>query len=313
MSRRIAFISFTQHISDAFLNGIAEACLHKGHSVKKFFHHGQAATDNDCVTPWGNFYLKDIEAFNPDRLIIFNGYAKETSGVTSYLCRRYKTFFVERGWLPQKGNIYIDEVGLGGRSSISKTNLSNLSVDVKIAENAVDDLRQKLYSEKFINSYGDYILVPLQLDHDTSIVLDSPYFKSMESLLQFIAYNFRNEKVIVTPHPLCPDVTVPGGFLKIPHIPTIQLAQTAKAIIGINSTVMIESLIHHKPVAMLGRSVVSGSDVTYAPELSLGFPRNILDRYSPDPDRINRVLFSLLNKQFPVKEVPDHVVKQIEV
>jgi hypothetical protein len=76
---------------------------------------------------------------------------------------------------------------------------------------------------------------------------------------------------------------------------------------------MIEALIHYKPVGMLGRNVITASNVAYSPELTLNFPRNLLDRHKPNPEAINNTLFNLLSTQFDCKNPPLNVIKQFEL
>lgn len=297
--RRVLLLSYTKEINDKYLTGISEALLRNGHTVRRMFHCGGKTVDDEICQQWGNFDFSEIEAFNPERIVIFNGYAKETSGATNWLKVRYKMFFVERAWFPQEDNIYMDSIGLGGRSSLAKSDLTRSAASSKRVENTVNDLREKFYGP---TGNGDYILLPFQLEQDTSVVLDSPFFKTMESLNNFVSRAFFDYEVHVTKHPLH------GGLGN-----TASLARNAKAIIGINSTSMIEALVHHKPMGFLGNSIINASNIVCGPDFTLQFPRNILDRFKPDPLKMDYVIYNLLNKQFNQHEVPDNIIKQIEV
>ena len=314
--RRVVLLSFTKHINDFFMGGLATALKNAGNDVLPVYQideSGVGGGGERCN--WCSFDFRAIDAFKPDRLIIFNGMAKESSGATHYLKAKYKTFFVERGWLPQAHSIYIDQQGLGGRSSLATADLSDTKLLSKRVEVAVNTLRDSCYDTKGHPELGEYILVPMQLEHDTSIVLDSPYFKTMASLLAFVRKSFPTEKVIVTMHPKAPvPVALPSGFVNIPGLKTMDLAKTARAIIGINSTSMLESLLFRKPVGFLGKSVISGTSmVAYGPELTLQFPRNLLDRFKPDIQRVDAAIYTLMNKQFNRINVPENIVKQVEV
>jgi hypothetical protein len=313
MRRRILILTYTQHIFDLFLSGLKMALLAEGHTVINVFHCGEPRHDTEFKNEWCFFDMHTIESFKPDRIIIFNGFAQESFGATSYLKDKYKCLFVERGWLPQAGSIYMDPRGLGGRSSLAHMNLSDAKTLPRRVEQTINDLRDNFYNTEGHPELGEYILVPLQLEKDTSIILDSPYFKTMASLLFFVKKSFPGHKVIVTPHPLNRDIEVPDGFILEHEKKTKDLAKTAKAIIGINSTSMIEALIHYKPVGFLGRSVITASNAAYSPELTLNFPRNLLDRHKPNINVINGTLFNLLSTQFDCKNPPLNVIKQFEL
>jgi hypothetical protein len=286
-----------------FFKGLFEA-LKRNHEVIRMFHAPEPLLDGDVQCAWGDFELDKIEAFNPDRIIVFNGFAKETSAATHYLKKKYKLIFAERGWFPQEGNLYLDPYGLGARSMLACT---NLSTDTGDHSREIDTLRDKFYNYKEI--HDDYLLLPLQLENDTSIIYDSQYFKTMDSLMRFVALKFKGEKVIVTKHPLIPTPVVPEG-LTLANRPTAELAKSAKAVIGINSTSIIESLVHYKPIVMFGWSVISGSGIIHRPAESLANPTNIA---RPNIDRINNVISKLLKRQFNQNEVPEHIIESILV
>lgn len=312
MKRRIILLSYTQDINNFFMCGLYKKLKEEGHNVVKVFQLGGEPGEDEFCLQWLFFDFSFIEKFKPERIIIFNGFAKESFAATSYLKTQYKTFFCERGWLPQADNIYIDQIGLGARSSIALRDLSFSRVNSRQVENAVNELRESFYQGPDLSHLGDFILVPLQLDHDTSIVLDSPYFKTMTSLMFFVSKIFQGQKIAVTPHPKNKEVPIAPGLTVVDEFKTIDLARYAKAVIGINSTTLIESLVHYKPVAMLGRNVITPSNVTMSPESALGFAKNILT-YQPRPEKINNVLFNLMQIQFNRFLPSDLIIKHIIV
>jgi hypothetical protein len=314
MKKRIVLLAYTQSIHDGFLSGLKRELIRAGHDVRSVFTYGKPRNDSEVVTNYADFDLFAIESFKPDCLIVFNGYAKETTAVVGFLRGRYKTFFVERGWLPQRGTVYIDALGLGGRSSISCTDLSIPTAPMSVIKETIGALRETTYKTSGHPDLGDYILVPLQLDHDTSIVLDSPYFKSMHSLVAFLSRKFFNQKVVVRPHPLCMDIRLPSSVIVERERRTIDLAKTAKAIIGINSTVLIESLIHHKPVCFMGRGVLSSTrGIAYQDHTALQSAELAISGKEPDADAIDTALYNLLQIQFHASSPPERVIKQIEL
>lgn len=313
MKRKIVLLGYTQDLINVFMCGLYKELKEAGHDVVKVYHTGGEPGVDEASLEWVFFDFSFIEKFKPDRIVIFNGFAKESMGAISYLRSRYKTFFCERGWLPQIDNIYIDAMGLGARSSLALTDLSYTKATPRKVQSTIEELYETHYKTDGHPELGEYILLPLQLDHDTSITLDSPYFKTMSSLMFFIKKTFPNERIIVTPHPRNPDIDIAPGMEVIPGARTLDLAKTAKAVIGINSTSLIESLIHHRKVGMLGLGVITPSNITYGSHHTLNFPHALLEGFKPDVNKINTVLFNLLNKQFNRFLVPELVIKQLTV
>lgn len=311
---RIAFVCW-DNIRFGFLKGLYDLFKKHGHVCRAFYEHGPG---QDVICRWANFELKELTGFKPDRVIIFNGFAPQSSGATAFISRRFDTYFVERGWLPQDGNIYIDKIGLGGRSSLADKNLSVLDFDTVSSSNYEEriDLNISRLKEIFKpgNSpgIGDYILVPLQLEHDTSITLDSPHFKTMVSLVDFVTRRFidyRN-RIIVKTHPYGPPFNYPGVTV-VSDVKMNTLAYYAKAIIGINSTSLIEALVHEKPIISFGRSILSGTSGIFI-DADEGFlhPRNVL-AFKPDPYCVKHTLFNLSEVQFHKDSPPDWVVSKV--
>lgn len=313
MKRRIILLGYTQDLVNVFMCGIYKELKESGHDVVKVYQVGGEPGRDEVPLDWTYFDFSFIEKFKPERIVIFNGFAKESSGATAYLRAHYKTFFCERGWLPQIDNIYIDGMGLGARSSLALTDLSHTKAAPRKVQSTIEELYETHYKTDGHPELGEYVLLPLQLDHDTSITLDSPYFKTMSSLMFFVGKIFPNERIIVTPHPRNADVAIAPGMEVHPGLKTVNLAKTAKAVIGINSTSMIESLIHYKTIGMLGNSILGPSGVTYGSVHTLQFTHNLLGGWKPDRNKIDNVLFNLLNKQFNRFLVPDLIIKQIIV
>lgn len=312
MKKKIILLGYTQHLVNIFFCGMYKTLKEEGHNVVKVFELGDEPGEDEAASDWTKFDFSFIEKFRPDKIVVFNGYAKESMGAMSWLRNHYKVLFCERGWLPQADNLYIDSMGLGARSSLALTDLSYTKATPRQVRSAVEELYEKYYKTDGFSELGEYILVPLQLDHDTSIVLDSPYIKTMNSLVHFVKRSFPKEQIIITPHPKNPGVELPDGVTPYFGERTVDLAKSAKAVVGINSTSMIESLIHYTPVAMLGDTILNPSGVVLNHKQTLGFPRNILE-WKPDPKKIDNVLFNLLTKQFNRFLVPELIIKQIVV
>ncbi len=255
---RVALLAY-HYIQALHLFGIQEYFIKKGHKADLFYKEGMIERPN---TYWLNWEDSDLEKLKDyDRLYVFNGYASETFLQTAHLkaTMKNKMFFVEKAWLPQKNQIYVDEDGLGGRSLLSKIDLSKRICTVREWSYLCGLYNANPHNR--LNKGGNFILIPLQLDHDTSITLDSHMCKNMRSLVTFVAKQFPDTQIVVRPHPLMPDYLLPqlSNVMVVNDVPTLALAKDARAIIGVNSTVMIESLMHMKPVMFMGDGVLDST------------------------------------------------------
>lgn len=307
---KIALLCYDQTRA-TFMAGLEKGLKERGHEVKLFHHEDEGKNPGHVKTKWVDFEIKAIDYFNPDRLIIFNGYASQSSGVTAYLKTKYSTLFMEQAWLPQANNVYLDHEGLGGRSWLAKQDLA--ASNLPINEDAVANIKKHFDpGANPLPSFGDYILVPMQVEHDTQIVLDSPYFKTMRSLVDYVLHHFPDFRVVVKLHPRSTQTLSQRKTEHIvgPDITMNRLAAYARAIIGINSTSLVEALVHEKPIISLGNSILSGSRVFLTGEAALAAPRRVLE-HRPSTEAYKRVLTQLLSRQFNKNEPTDFAYQQI--
>lgn len=300
---KVAFICYDA-TRFTFLRGLYDLFQKEGHHVRAFYEHNVLPGHVRCR--WLHFQMDALIEYKPDRVIIFNGFAPASTLAAVYIKNRYNTYFVERGWLPQDGNIYIDKEGLGGRSSLAKKDLSILP------EGADPEPVYKLLKEKFKPGpdprRGDYILVPLQLEGDTQILIDSPHVKTMKSLVDYASCMFYDKKLLVKTHPRGPKFDHPAA---ISDIDMNTLAYYSRGIVGINSTSLIEALVHMKPVVSLGNSVISSSGVTITADAAFKGVRALL-AYTPPLEKVKAVLYNLYNTQFHKDRPPVWVVRKVE-
>lgn len=282
---KIALLAYDE-CQALFLRGTKEKLIEQGYDATLFYETNFQGFENEERLNWvSQFDVDRLLSF--DRLVVFNGYAKESTLQTNILKGHLgnRMFFCERGWLPQKDMIYFDKKGLGGRSSLAQRDLSEVIPGVYYGK-VITPMRSE-YKHK------NYILIPQQLEHDTSITLDSKYVKHFNSLIRFVAKTFPNELIITRPHPLQSSVEITNldnVITEFTHS-TYELAAHAKAIIGVNSTVMIESLHHGKPMVFFGDGVLDGSGI-YS-KYKLGDCLKRLIDYTPNRDKIRRCLSNL--------------------
>ena len=268
---RIGFV-FTQL---AFINQFEQVCRalrKRGNHIAVFPSCNTLEKRDFCEVincRWDNFRFNKINNFAPDRLITFNGYHPSVIPAIKILKDSYKTFHGEMGWLPQRNHIYLDtDMGYGGEISLNTNSIKKNEVILnKDQTNVIDGLRESYGIQDVTGLPKKFILIPLQLEHDISIIKDSPYFKMMRNLVAFVAYSCPGVPIIVKQHPAGDpqekytawaklEITKDVKVIYDPSVRTIDLVPHCSAIVGINSTVMMESLLFYKPMISFGYSML---------------------------------------------------------
>jgi hypothetical protein len=315
---KIALLTKNNAVYESSFSAIAELLLKKNHEVAAFYSPGDLPPQNPqirfCPCSWWNFEWLSLLSYKPDRIIIFNGSFVWANASIQILKTLFPCYYAELGWLPQANHMYIDPEGPGGRSKLSNTMWVGRP-DSELCKTM--DAIKFYYPEKpkHKDMPGEYILIPLQIEDDTSILYDSPLFKTMESLIGFVHWHFSDYPIIVKPHPLSKKThKLPTENVKwAPKEASFcELAQHAKAIIGINSTCLIESLVFNKPVGALGKSVATNKGVMYDGKKLLMTPRGLLT-FNPDPFEIKNCLNQLYKAQFNRECPPETLIELLHL
>jgi len=264
--------------------------------------------------------MDNIESIKPDRIVVWNGWFPWCHAATKYLKEKYKhVYHVELAWLPQKGHIFLDHKDCGGRSILASTGyyeyehliqedkalalVESLKNHEKYAPRGVD------ISKKFMKE--GFVLVPLQIWNDTSILYDSPYFKEMASFIGWVRRQLPTANILVKPHPKDTlEYKVPHVHYAKKGVDVSALVPHAKAIVALNSTSVIEALIHNKPIAVLADNVACNKGVYH--ELPASYLQLEPHLYK-EPDRVSaaKTLFFLHSNQFPSNNPPDWLIRKI--
>ncbi|WP_226661996.1 hypothetical protein [Microbulbifer aggregans] len=282
--------------------GIPFFALPRNKRLKNQFRATPEETLKDIRDYRTKHFENIILDFNPDSIMLWNGlihYQQDFIRLSKALNPNQKYLFIEAGWFPQKGTFYIDPMGVNAKSSIARKS------PVPISENENRLIEQ--WKSKFRESNGNYIIkdkgyifVPLQLETDTNITLFSP-LKKMEDLLRWADKNTpKHLKIIARPHPLnskIPDLAFDRRSSRVlldSQTDLYQLIAECTAVLGINSTTLLESLIFDKPVFALGEGIFQSSHAIQKQELTekLKPTKNKNKRRSS-----NSLLSALLKKQ----------------
>jgi hypothetical protein len=206
----------------------------------------------------GNNYQTLIEeiGFTPDYAFIWNGNPPYDE-VTIKLLQdnKIKIVYGELGFFKHfNKTCYFDLSGVNCkiRDIIDPLNEPITEDDLQLVELLKEDnIQPRLIEEP-------YIFIPLQIETDTQIVKYSP-FKTMDKFLTHVAeiFNGDNRKIVFKQHPLkSSPISSYDKFVEVTedvhhYIPYADL------VVGINSTVLMESLIYHNRIISFGASIAS--------------------------------------------------------
>lgn len=210
------------------------------------------------------FYKNALYKYNPKLIAIWNG-IKYPQYILNDLAKELsiKTIFFENGFLPNttqvdcKGINYLNSVPRD-RSFYEKLNFYKKSLPNELVPRVPI---RKLQGDN-INLNREYIFIPLQVNYDSQIIKFSPWINSMQEffeLINNIADKFKIDFIFKI-HP-SDRVTDYSNLLKraknnvyFATNPTNELIKHSKAVITINSSVGIESLLFNKKVITLGKA-----------------------------------------------------------
>lgn len=205
----------------------------------------------------------------PDTVVIWNG--RKLPNVTVDMAAKslgIKVFYFENGLLPQ--TVSLDPKGVNYSSSLSNDPNFYLQFD---PENELEFLAPEIVPRSNIKKRQKFqptvlperfIFVPFQVPHDTQIVCYSPWINSMEMLYDEVItavkkLNDPSLKVVFKEHPSWHkhylslyDKEDIGIFAN--GNSTSELIEKAQAVVTINSTVGMESLLLKQRVITLGNA-----------------------------------------------------------
>jgi len=204
------------------------------------------------------FYKKTIQKYNPKIIGIWNGIKYPQFMINEFSTKK---IYFENGFLPN--TTQADCKGVNALNSVprekefyEKLNYYQKSLPTTLISRP--PVRRLDGSKIDLNK--EYVFIPLQVNYDSQIIYFSPWIKSMQQFFEVIN-SIANEfdfDFIFKAHP-SDKVTNYQNLIKkakknvlFATNPTQELIKNAKAIITINSSVGIESLLFEKKVITLG-------------------------------------------------------------
>jgi capsular polysaccharide export protein len=202
------------------------------------------------------------------KILIWNGFMFRQAIILE-IAKLYgiEPVYFESGFLPNR--FVIDKKGVNFYNSVprDKKFYENYHNDKSLPDTLIP--RKPKNAKKFSSLKKEplpenFIFVPFQVDYDTQILLFSPWVRSMEELF-FLMKEIAEElkiNIVFKEHP--------SSRKEYPHLhkiarqhkfiqfanayPTQELIQKANAVVTINSSVGIESLLFYKKVITLGEA-----------------------------------------------------------
>jgi hypothetical protein len=242
----------------SFVNGLfsnlARTLENLGHECLVWSHidaqHSNVYKNNIKSRDVSNNELSLAKAFKPDWVFTWNGNSDGDKLMINEFGRE-NIIFAELGFFDHYTTVFFDFKGVNGDSE-------NLEIDLlPFNEKMYQELKSKYQKPRLYN--GDFIFVPLQDEQDTNITLHSP-IKKMDDLLQYVEDKIEigdGVKVLFKQHPKARCQIKPrNNFIEVTE-DVHHYIPYAKQIIGINSTVLLESLIYTNNVITLGKGITS--------------------------------------------------------
>jgi hypothetical protein len=319
---KIAYLPFSPQFVKYARNLLLRLMLE--HEVKIFTTHlPPSDADNSYLdgfdmtyVAWSWFEFEELLAYDPDLIIMWNGYAPWTYGAMRWLKHvlNYRVLHLERAWLPQKRNFYLAD-DLAAHSNF----IMRLPEKVQIDIEGVEKLRELYKPTQTDPGLPErFIFVPAQLDEDTSITISSPIFKNCDSFMGALRFYIPDIPVVVKNHPKFTTKSRSSNVnLYEGPMTSMELAAQSTMVAGLTSTVLTESLIYNKPIASFGYNVGMHSHFScctnYQPEVFRHMRDICEDPTLFKPARsYDETLSWLLSKQWPGDSIPKWVIDYIE-
>ncbi|WP_377806280.1 hypothetical protein [Azospirillum sp. A29] len=204
-------------------------------------------------------FCQILSDFDPLYVMFWNG-ADQQDMV--FICRDQGRIpiFCELGWLPQSGNTVFDFFGVNAGSGLAAIGPLKRSCGDRVLDWRENYLASRKYDapeEELSDLQENFIFIPLQMESDTNIIYHSS-FKKMRDFVIRISQSLPNKILLIRPHPNQMDVELgdlPDNCIVTNAGSLYYWLRKSEAVIGINSTVLIEACAMYKPVCGFGDGI----------------------------------------------------------
>lgn len=245
-----------------------------------------------------------------EKMLIWNGGKfRQRIALEVAKLKSIKVFYFENGLLPN--TIVFDAKGINYENSVPREYdfFKTYSSDVALPKELVPRIGKG--SQKFVGDKEGlperYIFVPFQVDYDTQVISHSHWIKNMRMLFDVIEKVAKNSEYefVLKEHPSS-GVEYSDLYTRADQLSNVsfkntystqELIENSLAVITINSTVGIESLLFHKKVMVLGDAFYNIEGITYGvrDQKKLHEILDTLDVLNVDTELIDNFLKYLYN------------------
>ena len=204
--------------------------------------------------------IADIKKFEPNKIFFHNGlhpsYQKALKLIKDNI--DVPIVYSELGWFPQLNHVYFDEYGTNGKSKIASQNFKEFT------GKEIPQIKQTSGND------NKHILIITQTENDTNLIVNSKRFKKNIPFIKYVLDQLslvgENQNIIIKTHPLDSNRKLMEEFISkgvnvIHDGDLTKLLSESKAIIGINSTVLMEALKYDCNIYMFGESLLNNKSV----------------------------------------------------
>lgn len=246
---------------NSIFTGLGESLITLGHDVHMMVHGAaqHQCNSNSRITYNVSDVVDEnyIKNYNPDFCFTWNGVSDGDKKFVNIVGRE-KMIFGELGFFDHyHQTCYFDRCGVNARFGLMGEEhefSGSLSHD---EEDIISMLQKKYRRPRLVED--PYVFVPLQDETDTQITQLSP-FKSMDEFLHIVLdlFRFDDRKILYKLHPRAP------AKITLKHPKLVQVTQDvhhyipcADFVFGINSTVLVETLLYHERIISYGAGIAA--------------------------------------------------------
>jgi len=200
-----------------------------------------------------------------DLVFMWNGQLGKEKEISEY-CKAngIPIYYMELGWLPQRGTFYFDRKGVNHASTMIDWKYKELTQQQKQEVSAKRAYYHQCHAITTGIKEKDFVFVPFQVESDSQIINFSPRIKKMQQLVDYIC-SFVTDKIIFKLHPKDDpgEIKYPDRCKIYNRGTTHDFLPVCKYVVTINSTVGVEALIYNKPLITLGGAFYEGRALTH--------------------------------------------------
>lgn len=223
-------------------------------NLARFFKSNGFTVQTARFSPKSQFFSSTIPKCH--HVFVWNGEEACYASAKS-MCREHgiPLTIAEVGYFPQSAYYILDRKGINANSELMSDRLDWVSETM--LERA-DGFASNYLAGRRWSQHGLYILCPLQLENDTNIRMHSP-FRRMQQFVEHVEGRFPGKRVLFKTHPRAPAVRLRVGkdSVIVREGNILDLAVDAEAVIGLNSTSLLETTMMGVPTTTLASGLLN--------------------------------------------------------